>query len=212
MNLYERIRNRRNELNMSQDELAAKLGYKSRSTIAKIEAGINDIPQSKIDGFADALQTTAGYLMGLTKNSKSYQEIDRFESVLKKLTNILESSGYSVDYDNTDLMLIYDKDKKLIKTIREEDIVKKYENAVRKNSSLLIDDILNLVQPTTENDLMRKYNSLDDLGKHTVNTILEMEYKRCTQPYHLVNAAHEIEGATEEDKAHDDAIMDGDDF
>ncbi len=33
---------------MSQEELATKLGYKSRSTINKIEMGKNDITQSKI--------------------------------------------------------------------------------------------------------------------------------------------------------------------
>jgi DNA-binding XRE family transcriptional regulator len=39
MELYERIKKRREELDLSQDELAQKLGYKSRSTIAKIEKG-----------------------------------------------------------------------------------------------------------------------------------------------------------------------------
>lgn len=64
MKLYENIRNKRIELGMTQDELAKRMGYKSRSTIAKIEAGINDIPQSKIISFAQALNTTAGELMG----------------------------------------------------------------------------------------------------------------------------------------------------
>lgn len=64
MTLYDRIRSRRIELEMSQDELAKKLGYKSRSTIAKIESGENDITQSKIAEFAKALNTTPAYLMG----------------------------------------------------------------------------------------------------------------------------------------------------
>lgn len=64
MELYENIRNRRIQLGMTQDELAKKMGYKSRSTIAKIESGTNDIPQSKIISFAKALDTTAGELMG----------------------------------------------------------------------------------------------------------------------------------------------------
>ena len=66
LDLYDRIRMRREELNMSQDELAQKLGYKSRSSINKIEKGINDIPQSKIKAFATALETTPEYLMGWT--------------------------------------------------------------------------------------------------------------------------------------------------
>lgn len=64
MNLYQRIKARREELGMSQEELANKLGYRSRSTINKIEMGKNDITQTKIKAFADALQTTPGYLMG----------------------------------------------------------------------------------------------------------------------------------------------------
>ena len=62
--LFKRIKNRREELNMSQEELAKKLGYKSRSSINKIEKGENDIPQSKIAAFAVALETTPEYLMG----------------------------------------------------------------------------------------------------------------------------------------------------
>jgi transcriptional regulator with XRE-family HTH domain len=49
---------------MSQEELAKRLGYKSRSTIAKIESGENDITQSKIVAFAKALGVKPGYLMG----------------------------------------------------------------------------------------------------------------------------------------------------
>lgn len=64
MKFYEKIRARREELGMTQDELAKILGYKSRSTIAKIEKGENDITQSKIIAFAQALKTTPGDLMG----------------------------------------------------------------------------------------------------------------------------------------------------
>ena len=76
------IRSRRLELNMTQEELASKLGYKSKSTINKIELGINDIPQSKIVQFANALDTTASFLMGWveatpaeTKNSNTIADI-----------------------------------------------------------------------------------------------------------------------------------------
>lgn len=66
MKLYTNIRNRRLELGMSQQELADKLGYKSRSAVNKIELGINDLTQSKIKLFAEALNTTPAYLMGWT--------------------------------------------------------------------------------------------------------------------------------------------------
>ena len=65
MKLHETIRARRMALHMTQQELAARLGYKSTSTIAKIEAGVNDIPQAKIIAFARALATTPGALLSL---------------------------------------------------------------------------------------------------------------------------------------------------
>lgn len=70
MQIGDRIRARRLELGLTQDELAKKLDYKSRSTINKIEMNINDIPQTKIIEFANALDTTVQYLMGFEPKSK----------------------------------------------------------------------------------------------------------------------------------------------
>lgn len=64
MSIGERIMQRRKSLKISQDELATKLGYSSRSSITKIEKGVNDIPQVKIFEFAKALRTTPAYLLG----------------------------------------------------------------------------------------------------------------------------------------------------
>lgn len=62
--LYKNIRLRREALNLSQDALAEKVGYTSRSSIAKIENGDVDIPRSKIIAFADALNCSPMELMG----------------------------------------------------------------------------------------------------------------------------------------------------
>jgi transcriptional regulator with XRE-family HTH domain len=62
--LYENIKNARTALKMSQQELAEKLGYKSASTITKIESGENDVPLSKVSAFAVVLGTTPAALMG----------------------------------------------------------------------------------------------------------------------------------------------------
>ena len=64
MTIYEKIKQRRMELNLSQEELADMTGYTSRSSIAKIEKGLVDLSQSKITLFAKALNTTTAYLMG----------------------------------------------------------------------------------------------------------------------------------------------------
>ena len=64
LEIGERIRQCRERIGMTQDELAQATGYKSRSSINKIEKGGNDLPQSKIVIFAKALSTTPSYLMG----------------------------------------------------------------------------------------------------------------------------------------------------
>lgn len=48
---------------MTQDELAARSGYTSRSSINKIEKGLVDLPKSKIEAIAHALGTTPLYLL-----------------------------------------------------------------------------------------------------------------------------------------------------
>ena len=63
--LSTRVRLRREQLGLSQQELARRMGYRSRSSITKLEKGINDIPQAKLEELAAALETTPAYLLGL---------------------------------------------------------------------------------------------------------------------------------------------------
>lgn len=65
-----RIKLRREELGLSQDELAKMTGYKSRSSINKIELDQRNLRQSKIKAIADALKTTPAYLMGWEDDPK----------------------------------------------------------------------------------------------------------------------------------------------
>lgn len=69
---------RRKELGITQEELAFRMGYKSKSTINKIELGINDIPQSKVVKFAEILNVSVAYLMGweeVQKNNDAMSDI-----------------------------------------------------------------------------------------------------------------------------------------
>lgn len=90
LQLGDRIRIKRELLSLSQDELAQKLGYKSRSSINKIEKNLTDIPQSKVVEFARALDTTVAYLMGWEEspsNTKEEIEIDTIAAhALRDLT------------------------------------------------------------------------------------------------------------------------------
>lgn len=62
--LYKNIRTRRKELGMSQQELANRVGYTDRASIAKIEAGKVDLSQSKIVAIAEALRVDPIKLFG----------------------------------------------------------------------------------------------------------------------------------------------------
>ena len=63
MSVGSNIKKRRYELRMSQQELAFKMGYKTRSTLAKIESGENDVSQKKLQRFAEILDTTVEMLL-----------------------------------------------------------------------------------------------------------------------------------------------------
>lgn len=73
MALGENIKQARMKAQISQDELAKRLGYKSRSTIAKIESGENDLTQKKVAAFAKALNVSIDFLMDGNRNENNSQ-------------------------------------------------------------------------------------------------------------------------------------------
>ena len=98
MTLYDNIKTLRENLKMSQDELARKVGYKDRTSIAKIESGKIDLAQSKIFAFAKALNVSPEELMGL----KYYD--DPFVSEYAEIVR-----------QNPDLRLLFDASKDMSK-------------------------------------------------------------------------------------------------
>lgn len=75
MALGENIKQARMKAQISQDELAKRLGYKSRSTIAKIESGENDLTQKKVAAFAKALNVSIDFLMDGNGNENNSQRV-----------------------------------------------------------------------------------------------------------------------------------------
>ena len=59
-----KVRERREALGMTQEVLAEKLGYKTKSSIAKIESGVNDPVLSKVSDFAEALNVPISFFLG----------------------------------------------------------------------------------------------------------------------------------------------------
>ena len=85
--LGERVKARRIELNLTQDELAKRLGYKSRSSINKIECG-RPVTQKIIVRLAEELYTTPAYLMGWDEITVTPQQ---------ELYNFIELNNFTTD-------------------------------------------------------------------------------------------------------------------
>ena len=76
MTLGEKVKLKREELNLSQEELAEKMNYKSKTSIHKIEQGITDLPLSKVKELAAVLNTTPAYLMGWENKKEEKSNIN----------------------------------------------------------------------------------------------------------------------------------------
>lgn len=70
-----KVRARRNELGLSQKDLAQRLGYINHSSVAKVEAGKVDLPVSKVQEFAEALGVSVKYLMGIDSHADELAEV-----------------------------------------------------------------------------------------------------------------------------------------
>jgi transcriptional regulator with XRE-family HTH domain len=83
LKLYENIKRLRLERGMTQEDLAIRAGYTDRSSIAKIERGVVDLPQSKIKQFADIFGVSPSYLLGFVTEEVSNQNTRIVELVVK---------------------------------------------------------------------------------------------------------------------------------
>lgn len=83
----QRILQKRKELNLSQEELARRVGV-DRTTVAKWESGSNNLKQSVVKKLADALECSPVWLVGLdnpdimiefeaTMNTMTTQQLNR---------------------------------------------------------------------------------------------------------------------------------------
>ena len=112
MTIGEKIIKRRIELGMSQDELAKKVGYKDRSSIARIESGERDIRQSSVMKFAEALNTTPAWLMDISDSSTPKQKTESNAQLLPseyiRMIPCFESAsaGFGTDAQNRIIELI----------------------------------------------------------------------------------------------------------
>ena len=104
-------------MNISQTTLAERVGYKDKTSIAKVEAGKVDLPQSKLIAFAKALNTNPSYFFNEINNES-------------------------------------------VEPLTEKDIRTSY------------------VFSPNEIEHIEKYRKLDERGKETISSLLEIELKR----------------------------------
>lgn len=135
-----KIKNLRENKQLSQTQLAELVGYKDKTSIAKIEAGKVDLPQSKIMAFAKVLGVTTSYLLD-----------------------------------------------------DEHEILIDFETSNSKN---------------TLKRMMKYFEKLNNLGQtEAIKRVEELTYLPQYSDDSLLDAAHSIENASEEDKNNDDEIM-----
>lgn len=98
-----RVRQRREELGYSQDELARRSGFASRVSISKVESGQRGIARDKIEDIAKALGVAPSWLMGWDESTAT--RFDFYISLLneegkKKVYEYMEYIMSKDEYKN----------------------------------------------------------------------------------------------------------------
>lgn len=75
MTVADKVKARREELGLSQAQLAEKLGLKSRSSVTRIEKSGDDISLKDVGRLSVALNCTPLYLMGWDKAEVNEQRV-----------------------------------------------------------------------------------------------------------------------------------------
>lgn len=96
-NIGNLIREHRIQKGLSQDELAKKLGYKSRSSINKIELGLQDIPKNKVSSFARILSIQPESLINWNETfNETNRRIEKTINDKLSFSNFIESIGWNI--------------------------------------------------------------------------------------------------------------------
>ena len=102
LKLYENIKKYRKLNNLTQEQLAQKMGYSGKSMISKIERGEVDLSQSKIQQLSNIFGITADELMGMNNKIIEYEEdkSELFKEYEDKVRKIFEKNGYDETFLN----------------------------------------------------------------------------------------------------------------
>ena len=116
MEIGERIKLRRNELGLTQTELAQRMGLTSKTTICKAETKDFNPTMDRIKEFAKALETTPSYLMGWSDSHTYMAESDKEQENFfmniedsKKKINIIPEVSIETEKKALELFQLYEK-------------------------------------------------------------------------------------------------------
>lgn len=113
MNIGQKIKERREELGLTQEELARRLGYASRSSVNKVETS-REVSMKKIKLYADALQTTVAYLMGWEQKQEIEDKADEDTKLIFLPKEIKEYALKLSNMDKSNQELIFNMIDKLL--------------------------------------------------------------------------------------------------
>ena len=90
MTTGERIKKRRLELGLTQEELAKRLGNKTRASVCTVEKDKEDLTTARIRQYADALRCSPAYLMGWQDDPVDYfsPKDDKTKAIMDILNNL----------------------------------------------------------------------------------------------------------------------------
>ena len=101
----ERIKEARISLGLSQEDLARRMGFKSKSTICKIERGEDNLTTTAVKKYADALRVSPSFLMGWVDNKDAtFEALERegaeFCTLQQESENIAKAKALYKMYEN----------------------------------------------------------------------------------------------------------------
>jgi 2-C-methyl-D-erythritol 4-phosphate cytidylyltransferase len=110
MSIKDNVKERRLRLGLSQEELAIKTGYKSKSSIARIELGETDINQKKLAVLANALDTTIDGLVDFKEEKmlsaqKGYKNIVIIQAGGKSTRNTMNVPNQFINVDGKPVLV-----------------------------------------------------------------------------------------------------------
>lgn len=213
MTIGERIRKKREDAGISQTDLADAIDV-SKQTLYKYENNIiTNIPSDKIEKISKILDISPVYIMGWDESYYLGENLQNIFEILSNEfsvpTNELIRCFFSNDFN--DLL----PSKKIISLDNMRTALKKFFASPTNKDVILSPE---------EKDHINKYRDLDSHGKEMVDFTLQKEWERSTAEQkvtpivlkedatYYVNAAHPIDGASEEEKQFDEGIMDDENF